>query len=43
MENEFYEFVLEHFHYVKQQTFDIVDGEYLEKGHRYQYEKIRPR
>ncbi|XP_070175601.1 heparan sulfate 2-O-sulfotransferase 1-like [Littorina saxatilis] len=43
MENEFYEFVLEHFHYIKQQTFDIVDGEYLEKGHRYQYEKIRPR
>ncbi|XP_025111700.1 heparan sulfate 2-O-sulfotransferase 1-like [Pomacea canaliculata] len=43
MENEFYTFVLEQFHYIKQQTFDVVEGEYLEKGHRYQYEKIRPR
>ncbi|XP_076454869.1 heparan sulfate 2-O-sulfotransferase 1-like isoform X2 [Babylonia areolata] len=43
MENEFYQFVLDHFHYVKQQTFSVVDGEYLEKGHRFQYEKIRPR
>ena len=43
MEHEFYEFVKGHFHYLKQQTFDVVNGEYVEKGHRYMYEKIRPR
>ncbi|XP_067662067.1 heparan sulfate 2-O-sulfotransferase 1-like [Haliotis asinina] len=43
MENEFYEFAVQQFHYVKHQTFDLVDGEYVEKGNRFTYEKIRPR
>ncbi|ESO92693.1 hypothetical protein LOTGIDRAFT_175663 [Lottia gigantea] len=43
MENEFYEFALQQFHFIKHQTFDLVNGEYVEKGNRFMYEKIRPR
>ncbi|KAK7495797.1 hypothetical protein BaRGS_00013017 [Batillaria attramentaria] len=43
MENDFYEFVRDHFHYLKEQLFDVdEDGHYIEKGHRFLYEKIRP-
>lgn len=43
MENEFYEFVRTHFHYVKEQLFDVDEnGNYVEKGHRFLYEKVRP-
>ncbi|XP_041368747.1 heparan sulfate 2-O-sulfotransferase 1-like [Gigantopelta aegis] len=43
MENTFYEFALQQFHYVKHQTFDLLDGEYVEKENRFSYEKVRPR
>lgn len=43
MENEFYEFALDQFHFIKKKTFDIVDGEYIEKGNLFVYEKVRPR
>ena len=43
MENNFYEFVRDHFHYIKDQLFEIDEyGHQVEKGHRFQYEKIRP-
>ncbi|XP_076455198.1 heparan sulfate 2-O-sulfotransferase 1-like [Babylonia areolata] len=43
MENDFYEFVREHFHYIKEQLFEMDDfGQLREKAHRFQYEKIRP-
>ncbi|CAI9715312.1 heparan sulfate 2-O-sulfotransferase 1-like [Octopus vulgaris] len=31
MEQEFYDFAVEQFHFIKQLTFDLVDGEYIEK------------
>ncbi|XP_036354474.1 heparan sulfate 2-O-sulfotransferase 1-like [Octopus sinensis] len=43
MEQEFYDFAVEQFHFIKQLTFDLVDGEYIEKGYQFIYEKIRPR
>ena len=43
MENTFYEFALQQFHYVKHQTFDLLEGEYVEKENRFSYEKVRPR
>ncbi|XP_046379333.2 heparan sulfate 2-O-sulfotransferase 1-like isoform X1 [Haliotis rufescens] len=42
MENEFYEFAVEQFHYVKHQTFDFVDGEFIERGNRFTYKHILP-
>lgn len=43
MENEFYEFVRDHFRYLAEQLFETdEDGDYIEKGHRFMYEKIRP-
>ena len=43
MENDFYEFVREHFGYIKDQLFETDEnGQQVEKGHRFQYEKIRP-
>ncbi|XP_064616042.1 heparan sulfate 2-O-sulfotransferase 1-like [Liolophura sinensis] len=43
MENEFYEFAVEQFHFIKKRTFGIRDGEFVEKGKQFNYEKIRPR
>ncbi|KAL5011423.1 hypothetical protein ScPMuIL_009974 [Solemya velum] len=43
LENEFYEFAVEQFHFIKHQTFDLTNGAYVEKGNRFHYEKIRPR
>ncbi|KAL3870337.1 hypothetical protein ACJMK2_038411 [Sinanodonta woodiana] len=43
MENEFYEFAVEQFHFIKNQIFEIVDGSHVPKGKRFTYEKIRPR
>lgn len=43
MEQDFYNFVQEQFHFVKQSTFDVINGEYVEKGNNFHYEKIRPR
>ncbi|GAB1597639.1 heparan sulfate 2-O-sulfotransferase 1-like [Argonauta hians] len=43
MEQEFYDFAVEQFHFIKQLTFDLVEGEYIEKGYQFIYEKIRPR
>jgi heparan sulfate 2-O-sulfotransferase HS2ST1 len=43
MENEFYEFAKEHFHFVKRRTFAMKNGVLLEKGLQFMYEKIRPR
>ncbi|XP_012941071.1 heparan sulfate 2-O-sulfotransferase 1 [Aplysia californica] len=43
MENDFYEFVLDHFHYIKHLTFEMQDGEVVEKERKFQFEKIRPR
>ncbi len=42
MENEFYEFAVQQFHYVKHQTFDLVDGGYVEKGKPLTYARLRP-
>ncbi|XP_071096729.1 heparan sulfate 2-O-sulfotransferase 1-like [Haliotis cracherodii] len=42
MENEFYVFAVEQFHFVKHKTFSLVDGEYVEKGKSFIYNKIRP-
>ncbi|CAG5124159.1 unnamed protein product, partial [Candidula unifasciata] len=43
MENEFYEFAVDHFHYIKHQTFEVVNGEIVDKERKFQYEKIWPR
>ncbi|KAK3087715.1 hypothetical protein FSP39_009535 [Pinctada imbricata] len=43
MENEFYQFVLEQFRFIKSQTFESSNGGYTEKGNKFHYEKIRPR
>lgn len=43
MEQEFYEFAVEQFHFIKQRTFDLVEGEYVEKGYQFVFEKIRPK
>ncbi|XP_061169795.1 heparan sulfate 2-O-sulfotransferase 1-like isoform X2 [Saccostrea echinata] len=43
MENEFYQFVRKQFHFIKSQTFELVNGHYVEKSNRFHYEKIRPR
>lgn len=43
MENEFYEFALEHFHFIKKRTLTIKDGVLTDKGQQFLYEKIRPK
>lgn len=43
MENEFYEFALDHFHYVKNQMFDTVNGELVPKDGKFMFEKMRPK
>ncbi|KAJ8311238.1 LOW QUALITY PROTEIN: hypothetical protein KUTeg_011195, partial [Tegillarca granosa] len=42
MEQDFYDFVAEQFHFIKQHTFELYNGAYIEKGNRFHYEKIRP-
>ncbi|XP_067660157.1 heparan sulfate 2-O-sulfotransferase 1-like [Haliotis asinina] len=42
MENEFYDFAVQQFHYVKDQTFDLVDGKYIEKRNPLTYAKLWP-
>lgn len=43
MENEFYDFVLQHFHFLRKRTLTIRDGVVTDKGQQFLYEKIRPR
>lgn len=43
MEQDFYEFVKDHFRYVKKRTFDSTDGVMVERSQQFSYEKIRPR
>lgn len=43
MENEFYEFVLQQFHFLRKRTLTIKDGVIADKGQQFMYEKIRPR
>lgn len=43
MENEFYDFVLHHFHYLRKRTLTVKDGVVADKGQQFMYEKIRPR
>ena len=43
MENDFYEFAKEQFHFVKKWTFDLKNGFLKEKKQQFMYEKIRPR
>lgn len=43
MENEFYEFAKEQFHFVKRRMFLLKDGRMTLKGRQFLYEKIRPR
>ncbi|XP_074655242.1 heparan sulfate 2-O-sulfotransferase 1-like isoform X2 [Tubulanus polymorphus] len=43
MENEFYEFAKDHFHFIKRRTFTAKHGVLMEKGLQFNYEKIRPR
>ena len=43
LENEFYEFAKEHFHFVKRRTFEYKNGYMLERKQQFSYEKIRPR
>ena len=42
MEQDFYEFVKEHFKYVKRRTFSSTDGVMVEHSQQFGYEKIRP-
>lgn len=43
MENEFYDFVLQQFHFLRKRTLTIKDGVITDKGQQFMYEKIRPR
>ncbi|GFQ74734.1 heparan sulfate 2-O-sulfotransferase 1 [Trichonephila clavata] len=43
MENEFYEFVLQQFHFIRKRTLTVRDGVISDKGQQFMYEKIRPR
>lgn len=43
MENEFYKFALENFHYVKKRTLVMKNGVLTHKGQQFLYEKIRPK
>ncbi|KAG8182017.1 hypothetical protein JTE90_013949 [Oedothorax gibbosus] len=42
MENEFYEFVLQQFHFIRKKTLTVKDGMVTDKGQQFMYEKIRP-
>jgi heparan sulfate 2-O-sulfotransferase HS2ST1 len=43
MENEFYEFALQQFNFIRQKTLTVINGQYLDKGQQFLFEKIRPR
>ncbi|XP_035224108.1 heparan sulfate 2-O-sulfotransferase 1-like [Stegodyphus dumicola] len=43
MENEFYDFALQQFHFIRKKTLTIKDGLVSDKGQQFMYEKIRPR
>ncbi|KAL1124703.1 hypothetical protein AAG570_001327, partial [Ranatra chinensis] len=43
MENEFYEFVLEQFHQLKKRMGTNKDGEIIDKGQQFMFEKISPK
>lgn len=43
MENEFYEFTKEHFHFVKKRMFSFENGRTILRSQQFIYEKIRPR
>jgi len=43
MEQDFYEFAKEHFHFVKKRTFEYRNGYMQERKQQFSYEKIRPR
>ena len=43
MEQGFYEFALEHFHFMKRKTFYMNDGLMHERAQQFTYEKVRPR
>ncbi|KAK0065814.1 heparan sulfate 2-O-sulfotransferase 1 [Biomphalaria pfeifferi] len=43
MENEFYEFALDHFHYIKHQMFENLNGELLVRDGKFMFEKLRPK
>ncbi|GFS46962.1 heparan sulfate 2-O-sulfotransferase 1 [Trichonephila inaurata madagascariensis] len=43
MENKFYEFVLQQFHFIRKRTLTVRDGVISDKGQQFMYEKIRPR
>lgn len=43
MENEFYEFALEQFEFIRQKTLSLIDGKLQDNGQQFFFEKIRPR
>ena len=43
MENEFYQFAKEQFHFLKKKTFEYKNGYLQERKQQFMYEKIRPR
>jgi heparan sulfate 2-O-sulfotransferase HS2ST1 len=43
MENEFYEFALQQFNFIRQKTLTVIKGQTLDKGQQFLFEKIRPR
>ncbi|GIY13513.1 heparan sulfate 2-O-sulfotransferase 1 [Caerostris darwini] len=43
MENEFYDFVVQQFHFIRKRTLTVKDGVISDKGQQFMYEKIRPR
>lgn len=43
MENEFYDFVLQQFHFIRKRTLTVKNGVVSDKGQQFMYEKIRPR
>ena len=44
MENEFYEFALDHFHFIRKKSMDIRKSDLVENGTQmFFYEKIRPK
>uniref|UniRef100_T1IUR6 Sulfotransferase domain-containing protein n=1 Tax=Strigamia maritima TaxID=126957 RepID=T1IUR6_STRMM len=43
MENDFYQFALDHFHFMKKRTLTVRGGIVTDKGQQFLYEKIRPK
>ena len=43
MEEEFYEFAKEQFHFIKKRTFELKQGYMQERKQQFSFEKIRPR